>query len=745
MVDFSSILAKSKPQVNLYKHTMDVVNIALQLQDVLPKLPEFGNMPNFFEMLFLAAYMHDWGKVHHHFQKKLNNEDNSWNNQRHEQFSAVFVDTLDLPNSDLQLLNYAILAHHKSFEKLSTYVFDDNEKQYLDPEIYDFTTNIRNNIFRGQALVYLKALQHMLVGHYQQYFPDSYRPFKKISLQEIDDPFEEINQISQNLMMQYTFMIGALKICDHTASANVMKINCLQPKNFGFIDKISPYQHQENTWKSCGNTLLTAPTGTGKTEAALGWIKQQLQLCQGRIYYILPYTSSINAMYVRLMKNFDTKNTNKYVGLMHGRVESFLASITDDARNLKKLMRMMFFPLKVTTPFQVLKYFYSIKGFELGITELAGSILVFDEIHAYDVTTFARIVAMLEWMKNNLGMRVLVMTATLPTFMKQILSDVLEIQNKISAPKQLLENLVRHKIKIVSGTIFDQLEKIRQCLRQGLKVLVVCNTVHNAQLVFSKLQDEFPGILLHSRFNGRDRAEIERFLQENDDVKLLVGTQTIEVCLDIDFDALFTEPPPLDALIQRLGRVNRYGKKDTCPIFVCSKGGLCDHYIYPPKIVSKTMQVLSKLDIIAEQDLQKCLDMVYPRFDEEQEKEYQCTKNMFADTISRMNPFKEHQENEQEFYDQFTNTRVLPAMFLKEYKGYIRALNWIEAENLLVSIADSFKKKLEKRGQIENQVINYAINDNIYKHKFIVAKCKYSNLLGLIEEFEDFYDDDIFL
>ena len=38
---------------------------------------------------------------------------------------------------------------------------------------------------------------------------------------------------------------------------------------------------------------------------------------------------------------------------------------------------------------------------------------------------------------------------------------------------------------------------------------------------------------------------------------MLVGTQTIEVSLDIDYDICFTEPAPIDALIQRFGRVNR--------------------------------------------------------------------------------------------------------------------------------------------------------------------------------------------
>ena len=52
--------------------------------------------------------------------------------------------------------------------------------------------------------------------------------------------------------------------------------------------------------------------------------------------------------------------------------------------------------------------------------------------------------------------------------------------------------------------------------------------------------------------NDRKRIEAEIPL-----ARLLVATQVVEVSLDIDFDWLFTECAPADALVQRAGRVNR--------------------------------------------------------------------------------------------------------------------------------------------------------------------------------------------
>ena len=53
---------------------------------------------------------------------------------------------------------------------------------------------------------------------------------------------------------------------------------------------------------------------------------------------------------------------------------------------------------------------------------------------------------------------------------------------------------------------------------------------------------------MHSRFTLKDREMIEQCIDEVQ----LVGTQAIEVSLDIDFDVLYTEPAPLDALISDL-------------------------------------------------------------------------------------------------------------------------------------------------------------------------------------------------
>lgn len=66
---------------------------------------------------------------------------------------------------------------------------------------------------------------------------------------------------------------------------------------------------------------MTAPTGTGKTEAAMNWLRTQIRnRGSGRVFYVLPYTASINAMYERISKDIEKEK----VGMVHGNLLQYL-------------------------------------------------------------------------------------------------------------------------------------------------------------------------------------------------------------------------------------------------------------------------------------------------------------------------------------------------------------------------------------------------------------------------------------
>ncbi|MEO0253715.1 MAG: CRISPR-associated helicase Cas3', partial [candidate division WOR-3 bacterium] len=116
----------------------------------------------------------------------------------------------------------------------------------------------------------------------------------------------------------------------------------------------------------------------------------------------------------------------------------------------------------------------------------------------------------------------------------------------------------------------DVLNKVVEEAQNGKRVLFILNTVRQAQKVYEKIKDKNTSIkvcLLHSRFTYEDRKnkEFEITRQEfknpkpdyEKEGKILIATQIVEASLDIDADILFTEICPLDALVQRMGRVLR--------------------------------------------------------------------------------------------------------------------------------------------------------------------------------------------
>jgi CRISPR-associated endonuclease/helicase Cas3 len=436
------------------------------------------------------------------------------------------------------------------------------------------------------------------------------------------------------------------------------------------------------------------------------------------------------------------QGNTKYIGILHGKLDQYLAEYfedTDDVnqtfqlKRVKEMHRQMVHPLKIVTPFQILKYCYGVKGFEKGFTELAGAMLIFDEIHAYDVQTFAQIVTTLQWLTKHLQIRTMIMTATFPTFMLKELQYAVGHSMHIMADQNLLEQLTRHRVQIVEGTIFDQIPTIKKMLHKSKKVLVVCNTVANAQEIFhllTKNMEIAKSVLLHSRFIVEHRIEKERLLFEKD-IRLLVGTQAIEVSLDIDFDTMFTEPAPLDALIQRFGRVNRKCEKDVSPIYICHEGGEHDFYIYPEDTIARTLNVLREISVIKEHALQEMLDEVYPHWPDKNK--YDGIKAGFMDSLQRLRPFIRHKEEEEAFYRRFTGISVLPVEFRKIYEEHIRQFDFIEAEKFFITIHQGMFYKLLKKELITKEFVEIKRGNHIKIIPYWVVNCLYCKKNGLLE------------
>lgn len=741
--DSDLLLAKSKPQVTLKQHIEDCLQICRQLKVCVPNLPVDDNQ-HFWNLVEKSVVLHDTGKSHIEFQKLLRKQKDKWNEQRHELFSLFFTYNYNLNDSDKDLVSFIIAGHHKSLTELSEFI----ERNYTEDD------------WDEDGLDYNKECSHLqveVVSNILKYYNILLISNKVPDIKSLIHKYWTINtDISSYDGLRRILLVGAMKQCDHMASAGIGRLWKLEACDFSVFNSFSLYNHQKKDSQSIGNVILSSPTGSGKTESALLWLRKQLEgRGQGRTYYILPYTASINAMYERLVSYFGDEK----VGILHGRLAEYLEScMSDESSNTADIMKQidgfksMVSPIKVVTPFQLLKNIFGLKGFEKGIFEWCGGYFILDEIHAYDSRTFAQIIVLLQIATKRLKVRVHIMTATLPTFMRKELEEVISPYNDVVADAELYKDFTRHRVVLEEGRLDEDIFRIQSSINKGNKVLVVCNTVDESQSVYKNLIAS-KKVLLHGRFNGENRFEKEKQLK-SDSVKLLVGTQAIEISLDIDFDVIYTEPAPLDALLQRFGRVNRKRKKGICKCHVYKERNDADKYIYSDDdVIKRTLKVLENIEekndgVINEAQIDKAMDYVYPSWSEKARRDYDTTMTLLNDFVSnRLKPLEYQKQNEEDFYKQFDGCKVLPSCLMESFKDRLNANHIISAESLLVNISLSRLKMGLSNGDIISQTFAYKVGDDIKKKKEYIVKNKYTSELGLIFGQQETIDDndDIFL
>jgi CRISPR-associated endonuclease/helicase Cas3 len=208
-------------------------------------------------------------------------------------------------------------------------------------------------------------------------------------------------------------------------------------------------------------------------------------------------------------------------------------------------------------------------------------------------------------------------------------------------------------------------------------------------------------VLLHGRFILRDREGIEKVLKE---VDLLVGTQAIEVSLDIDYDVIYTEPAPIDALIQRFGRVNRKGWENNriAPAYVFSEGSENDKYIYNQDTVKRTLDELSKLDLLYEDLVQEVVDKIYEKgYSGKDKEDFETVRRNFKPFYDKIVPFIHDKRNADDFYLLYQSYEVVPYQYKLQYLEEVEKGHYLDAMSYFTSISIGQYKKLEKESRVE--------------------------------------------
>lgn len=563
-----------------------------------------------------GAIIHDLGKAHPHFQRKIKNvngesliANREWDFiHRHEISSLAFLPCF--PQDEWDSLIDLVVGHHKSIQN------DPTNRGILDLMDNEGDEMIDNHL-KDWEQWYQYGLQIL------QYFE---LPTIDIDRKDAEKAILYAVKYCKKKGFGFSPARGLLKSADHFASAfthaTEEKLKSLfEIPDLRYYDdekrksEIYPLS-QVSTDDKRKHTLVVASTGAGKTDFLL-------RRCNGRVFYTLPFQASINAMWERICATVP----NKDIRLLHATSKLITKGKIDE----QILQPLAGSAVKVLTPHQLAAIVFGTSGFETMILDLEGTDIILDEIHTY--SDYSRSMV-LEIVKTLLrfNCKIHIGTATMPSVLYNELKNILGGENEVYEVKlsdEILNTFNRHQVsKIEDEETIPAILKI--AFKRKEKVLMVYNTINKAQNAYITLKKKFPNIpmmLIHSRFKRGDRVALETLLKSefNGDGSakfgnglmpcLVISTQVVEVSLDISFDRMITQAAPLDGLIQRFGRVNRKRNKDTIgkykPVHVIKPVG--NVMPYKMEILRASYEQLpDNFEVLEERTLQEKIDIVFP-------------------------------------------------------------------------------------------------------------------------------------
>lgn len=732
-------LAKIKPDETIIEHTSACYDVAKQLVKIFKKEITILDSDSIKgdDIFMLSVLFHDFGKYAQPFQNKTlnSNYEGCWG-YRHEIFSAEFVNLIsDFSDEVKNIVKLAILSHHnKTIDHLEQAVFEEHNAAFLMPGINlePMNTNRKEAYEEAKSSIiqYFSAISAEIKEILQRLSLKVSISFNHNQLSNVFDLIKKYYVSAYNFEMNFdykkiVFLKGLLVTSDHLGSAHHLikqldyNICSCYEKKFKIPEKGEFTTTQKKCIESLGETaILKAPTGTGKTEASFLWANENIKKTPySRIFYILPYTASINAMFERLNTSDFSKNK---VDLLHGKsisyyFELFTKDIPDEEieENIKEINKKVRLqrltaksfvnPIKVVTPHQIVKNFYGLKHFEESFIQYIKGLFIFDEIHCYDKVFLAELIVAIKKIKDDFNGKFLFMSATFPRIIENLLSKYLEIKHPvIEFNDSELHKYTKTKLNLMDGLIenFLSIKKIQNDIDNGKRVLIVCNTINKAQEVFKQIGCP-KKIMLHSAFNVNDRKGIEQEIIEsekkddNEKNQVLIGTQAIEVSLDLDYDCCYSEIASIDALIQRFGRVFRNRKRakgEFGIVNVFLEADDATKLIYNEKnedFISRTRKELLSLNSksLDYQSICDAVDKVFPEsYGDLIEKivveKLELMKN------SELIPMKDYSSEAKAYFEQFDGIKILPSLLFNQYDDYIESQRFIEADNLLVNLSE---------------------------------------------------------
>jgi len=552
-------------------------------------------------LLLLSALLHDIGKANSSFQKLVKGKREKRQPVRHEILSALFVsgDTFlgpwlrsALTDQEMWIVAWSVGGHHLQMQAqteldrenplLRLAGSDKTITIYLGhPEVDGLLRSVKDLLERhGKLLGSLPTSQDQTFTT-EENRPESIEPHLDTLVKEsrrVWSMWKNHWQFARRLAVVKSLLIAAdvagsalisegVSLGDYITNTLAIRLEpaALIPVVEDRLKARKPRNFQSLVAESTSPaTVVVAGCGNGKTVAAYLWAKRWAS--GKKLFFAYPTTGTTSAGF----EDYLLAQNQLERALIHGRahvdLQAMVGSPEDDSfEAASRLDSLKAWGQQVIacTVDTVLGLIQNQRRGLFSVPAIACAAFVFDEVHNYDQRLFGELLIFLRMFP---GAPVLLMSASIaPARIEALRRTLGNRMGEVIAGDATLENRPRYRLETRSSPE-ECWSEVLHAVERGEKVLWVCNTVGDAVKVF---QNEFAKhiqiLIYHSRFRYRDRVERQKQVlaafAHTAPPCLVVATQVCEMSLDISADLLVTALGPLPALVQRLGRLNRFAEE----------------------------------------------------------------------------------------------------------------------------------------------------------------------------------------
>ncbi|HCW52774.1 MAG TPA: CRISPR-associated helicase/endonuclease Cas3 [Clostridium sp.] len=590
----------------------------------------------FREILINTICFHDVGKINPYFQiKNMNNtiDEDTWAfspvGSRHSIISSVlYIDyyldkVLSLENKEekkkLRLLlfinAYVISKHHSNldefFDFLNTFISKENGPKDGIDVIEIFNDNYKNVYLKEFKLSAKKAEKQ---SGYTKKFVNG------VTLEE-----------SVYLYTYCKLMFSLLVACDYYATTEFM--SGTEITSFGDIEEIEEiydvykdtdvycsireYEKEEYfkenkdfkdekeinilrnemfldsekeliKYKDKNIFFLEAPTGSGKSNVSMNLSFKLIEDNNSlkKIFYVYPFNTLVEQNLNTLYKTFGENKEMLEKAAVINSVYPIKVDIDEDFEDEEKykeyskaLLNRQFlnYPLVLTTHVSLFNTMFGYsKENSFAFHQLAHSVIVLDEIQSYKNIIWSEIISFLNGFAKILGMKIIIMSATLPD-LEALIPDNYKYDNSVSLIKdrnKFFSNpLFKERVKVNyellddEDTLYELYNHVKENGKRKKKILIEFIKKKSAYDFYNELKDDFahkddiPVLeLMTGDDNVIERYRILKSINSEEAIRrgiILVATQVIEAGVDIDMDIGYKDISKLDSDEQFMGRINR--------------------------------------------------------------------------------------------------------------------------------------------------------------------------------------------